>query len=110
MQGQRFWVERSFQDAKSECGLADYQVRLWSGWHHHVAMVMIAMLFMVEERILHQDEKPLLSCNDIVHLLRNYLPRQVIDENELIEQVAKRHVQRQAVIDSKRRKQMKCLE
>jgi SRSO17 transposase len=32
MQGQRFWVERSFQDAKSTCGMADYQVRLWSGY------------------------------------------------------------------------------
>jgi SRSO17 transposase len=24
MQRQRFWIERSFEDAKSECGLADY--------------------------------------------------------------------------------------
>lgn len=110
MQGQRFWVERSFQDGKSECGLADYQVRRWSAWHHHMAMVMIAMLFMLEERILHQEEKPLLSCNDIVYLLKNHLPRQAIDENELIEQVAMRHRQRQAVIDSNRRKQMKSLE
>ena len=50
MQGQRFWVERSFQDGKSNCGMADYQVWLWSGWHHHMAMVTIAMLFMAEER------------------------------------------------------------
>ena len=55
MQGQRFWVERSFQDGKSYCGMADYQVRLWSGWHHHRAMVMIAMLFMLEERLLHRS-------------------------------------------------------
>jgi len=51
MQGQRFWVERSFQDGKSQAGLADYQVRGWRAWHHHVALVMMAMLFMLKERI-----------------------------------------------------------
>jgi hypothetical protein len=25
MQGERYWVERAFEDGKGECGLADYQ-------------------------------------------------------------------------------------
>jgi hypothetical protein len=29
MQGQRYWVERTFEEAKGECGLADYQVLGW---------------------------------------------------------------------------------
>jgi SRSO17 transposase len=33
-QTQRFWIERAFQDAKSELGMADYEVRGWKGWHH----------------------------------------------------------------------------
>jgi hypothetical protein len=45
MQGQRYWVERVFEDAKGQCGLADYQVQGWLAWHHHVTMVMLAMLF-----------------------------------------------------------------
>ena len=32
MQAQRFWIERAFQEAKSECGMADYQARKWSAW------------------------------------------------------------------------------
>ena len=32
MQRQRYWVERTVEDAKGECGLA--------AWHHHVTMVM----------------------------------------------------------------------
>ena len=31
MQGERYWVERAFEDAKGECGLADYQVVGWRG-------------------------------------------------------------------------------
>ncbi len=34
MQGQRYWVERALEDSKSHAGLADYQVRTWTGWHH----------------------------------------------------------------------------
>jgi SRSO17 transposase len=100
MQGQRFWVERSFQDAKSTCGMADYQVRRWSGWHHHIAMVMIAMLFMAEERIARRDTEPLLSCADIVALLKHFLPKAAVTREDVIEQMRFRHRQRQASIDS----------
>src|SRR5208282_4743637 len=31
MQTQRFWIERALQDAKSELGMADYEVRGWKG-------------------------------------------------------------------------------
>ncbi len=54
MQGQRYWVERAFEDAKGECGLADYQALGWRAWHHHVTMVMLAMLFILEQRVAHQ--------------------------------------------------------
>ena len=100
MPGQRFWVERSFQDAKSTCGMADYQVRRWSGWHHHIAIVMIAMLFMAEERIARRDTEPLLSCADIVALLKHFLPKPAVTREHVIEQMRFRHRQRQASIDS----------
>ena len=75
MQLQRFWVERVFEDAKSECGMAYYQVRKWSAWHHHMALVMMAMLFMLTLRMQHIDTYPLLSCSDIEELLCRFLPR-----------------------------------
>jgi len=106
MQGQRYWIERAFEDGKSESGMADYQARKWQSWHHHMALVSMAMLFMVEERERHQEEIPLLSCNDIETLLRTFLPRRDIDPDEVVRQMEKRHRRRQASIDNAFNKQL----
>jgi SRSO17 transposase len=109
MQRQRFWIERTFEDAKSECGMADYQVRKWSAWHHHIALVMMAMLFMLSERISHKEVYPLLSCADIENLLAHFLPRRDVTEEEVILQMELRHRQRQKAIESHERCQKKIL-
>lgn len=107
MQHQRYWVERVFEDAKSECGMADYQVRKWSAWHHHMALVIMAMVFMLSERIYHKDTYPLLSCADIEELLARFLPRRDVSKEEVILQLEKRHHQRQKAINSHTRCQKK---
>ena len=109
IQRQRYWVERTFEDAKSECGMADYQVRKWSAWHHHMALVMMAMLFMLSEKIHHKDTYPLLSCADIEELLSHFLPRRDVTEEEVIFQLEQPHLQRQKAIDSHARCQEKKL-
>jgi len=105
MQRQRYWVERVFEDAKSECGMADYQVRKWSAWHHHMSLVMMAMLFMLRERIQNKDDYPLLTCADIEKLLACFLPRRDLTEEEILLQMERRHRQRQKAIDSHSRRQ-----
>jgi SRSO17 transposase len=107
MQAQRYWVERSFQDGKTQCGLGEYQVRGWYAWHHHMSLVMMAQLFMLEERLLHQETCRLLSTADITILLKNFLPRRDITEEEVLRQLEVRHRKRQADIDAARRKQDK---
>jgi SRSO17 transposase len=42
-------IEECLQRGKSEAGLADYQVRTWSGWYHHQALSLIAAWFLVQE-------------------------------------------------------------
>ncbi|QVL46984.1 MAG: IS701 family transposase [Thiocapsa sp.] len=98
MQAQRYWVERAFQDGKSECGMADYQVRKWSAWHHHMALVLMAMLFMLEERLRAADVHPLLSCSDIEELLKQFLPRRAVTQEDVLAQMEKRHKKRLASI------------
>jgi len=107
MQGQRYWIERSIQNGKDACGLGDYQVRLWRGWHHHVALVMMVMLFMLKSRIWYKSEYPILSCFDIQVLLAHFLPRRDVTVEEILRQMEERHRRRQASIDSSYRKQQK---
>src|SRR5207245_1479625 len=42
-------IEASFQRGKGEAGMAAYQVRTWEGWHHHMAMTLIAVWFLISE-------------------------------------------------------------
>ena len=42
-------IEECFRRGKGECGLGDYQVRNWHGWHHHIALSMLSQWFLTEE-------------------------------------------------------------
>ncbi len=39
-------IEECFQRAKTETGMSDYEVRTWKGWHHHHALVFMAIWFL----------------------------------------------------------------
>jgi len=107
MQGERYWVEHALRNGKSEVGMAGYQLRKWQGWHHHMAMVMLAMLFMLEMRREHRDDLSLLSCHDVVEVLRVLLPRANVTYDDIIAQLEERHKRRQASIDSANARQMR---
>ncbi|WZO97488.1 IS701 family transposase [Isosphaeraceae bacterium EP7] len=40
--GARWAVEGGFEAAKQEAGLADYEVRSWTGWHRHITLALLA--------------------------------------------------------------------
>jgi SRSO17 transposase len=105
MQGQRYWVERTFEDAKGECGLADYQALGWRPWHHHVTMVMLAMLFIAEQRVAHQPGLALLTPRDIVEMLQETLPRKPDGKEALVARINQRHERRRGAIASRFRTQ-----
>jgi SRSO17 transposase len=42
-------IEDCLQRAKSEAGLAAYQVRTWEGWHHHQTLSLLATWFLTQE-------------------------------------------------------------
>lgn len=47
-------IESLLQEAKSEVGMADYEVRHWQGWHRHMALVMIAHTWL---KLLQHDQR-----------------------------------------------------
>jgi len=47
----RWVIEQFYEDAKGECGLDDYQGRLWEGLHRHIALVMLTYTFLVGQRV-----------------------------------------------------------
>jgi SRSO17 transposase len=42
----RWRVELDYQQMKEELGLDHFEGRSWTGWHHHVTLVMLAHLFL----------------------------------------------------------------
>ena len=46
---ERHRIERVFEEAKGETGLAHYEVRSWVGWHHHMTLSLLALWFVTAE-------------------------------------------------------------
>jgi SRSO17 transposase len=49
-QGRRHGVEEVLQAGKGEVGLAQYEVRSWVGWHHHMTLSLLALWFLILEK------------------------------------------------------------
>jgi len=102
-QAQRYWVERNFDDGKNHLGMSDYQVRKWKGWHHHHAIVFMAMLFMLKEQIDHEVEYPLMSLSDARKMVLVLICKTMLSHEGRIEKeltlMDKRHKKRQKSID-----------
>ena len=45
--GSRWRIETEFETEKSDVGLDEYETRTWAGWHHHIAMCLLAGAFLL---------------------------------------------------------------
>ena len=56
--GARWSIEGAFESAKQEVGLADYEVRGWTGWHRHVTLSLLAHAILAAVRKLADKPPP----------------------------------------------------
>ncbi len=56
--GSRWTVEICFEAAKQEVGLAEYEVRSWTGWYRHVTLACLAHAFLTTLRAHGGDPLP----------------------------------------------------
>ena len=87
----RYWIERALEDGKGEAGLADYQVRGWTGWHHHMVMTLLAMLFILRMVVKWGEKAEMISVQDIKEVLEVILPRNEITEEEILAILLHKH-------------------
>ena len=98
-QMQRYWIERAFQNVKEQLGLHQYQVRSWKAWHHHIALTLMALHFILQIQIENKDEMPLLSIPDIKLVFAKKLLNKLNSDDGLLNALKVRHQQRKADID-----------
>ena len=57
--GARWAIEDLFELAKGECGLDEYEVRSWTGWHRHVTLSLfaLAVVAVIRSRVPHPPRK-----------------------------------------------------
>jgi SRSO17 transposase len=73
--GVRWRVEEFFEDGKSQLGMAEYEARSWTSWHHHMSLVALAHLFVTQTRRDLKRKNPALTLDMALRLIRAAMPR-----------------------------------
>ena len=101
---QRYFIERSNQDAKSEFGWDEFQAIKYKAWQHHLALTIMANWFITETRLdwaqkyerdpgllekYETDVLPSLSVANVRELLRATMPLPQLSPQQAAELVVK---------------------
>jgi SRSO17 transposase len=73
--GIRWRVEEFFEDAKGQLGMAQYEARSWTSWHHHMSLVALAHLYVTQTERDLKRKVPELTLDMAMRLLRAALVR-----------------------------------
>lgn len=119
---ERYFVERTFQDAKSEGGWDELVARKYRAWMHHTALDALTLWFVAQTKLnwaekhppdpdlaeqLQIEKLPSLSMANVRLLLEAVMPLPRLSENQAINLVVKHLVNRSASTRSRKKKQAK---
>ena len=99
----RIRVEEYFEDGKMHLGMADYEARAWSSWHHHMALVALAHMYVTLTKRDMKRDVPELTLDMALRLLRSAFARPQLDTETAIELV-EYHLERNRVAHDSHRK------
>lgn len=89
----RWPVESVIEECKDELGLDHYEVRGWTGWHHHTTMTLLAHSFLVRVRVTMGVQAPALTVSQARRLLQVVLPKREYDAQAALAEIER--IQRQ---------------
>ena len=79
--------------------MTDYQVRTYRAFYHHITLTIMALHYMLIQKIENQEKIPLLSCPDIKFFLAMTMKKKTENKNQVFNLILNRHRQRQTDID-----------
>lgn len=91
--GTRHKVEEFFEDGKGHLGMADYEARSWTSWHHHMSLVALAHLYVTQVKQEAGHNVPELTLDMAVRIVRAALERPTLAPGESL-QIIEYHLQR----------------
>jgi SRSO17 transposase len=99
----RWRVEECLEDGKMHLGMADYEARSWSSWHHHMSLVALAHLYVTLTKRDVQHAVPELTLDLALRVLRSAFARPTLDEQEATA-IIDYHLERNRVAHASHRK------
>ena len=82
--GSRWRIETEFETEKSDVGLDEYETRTWAGWHHHVALCLLAGAFLLSLQQAWGKKMPRITQPQVYRVVWEMLPRERLGPEELL--------------------------
>ena len=101
--GVRHKVEEFFEDGKGHLGMADYEARSWTSWHHHMSLVALAHLYVTQVKREVGRDLPELTLDMAVRIVRAALARPAMAPGDSL-QIIEYHLQRNHIAHKAHRK------
>ncbi len=105
----RWPVELTNEECKTELGMDHYEVRSWTGWHHHLTMTMLSHHFLVKLRVEMGHQAPALTVAQVRKLLNVTLPKRQFDEEAILVEIQRTQQANHAAYRSHRKRKLREL-